>query len=165
MNLHSTFLLKIPAQSIETIECVIQTAASKHNDITITFGDFFLSKVERIKDKEIYCVGVKLISPELSTVRTECASQLCDETLPEDAVRGYPGAGHISLAYFTASWRGEAEKLVEMLKETFGSPTFPLTEISVRVNETGKQRVISLKNPTNSQGELISVESQDDIHR
>lgn len=165
MNLHGTFLLRIPVQSIERIERIIQTVASMHNDITITFGNFFLSKVERIRYKGIYCIGVELISPELSTMRTECAGQLCDETIPKDKVRGYPGAGHISLAYVTASWKGEAEKLVEMQNEMFGSPTFPLTEISVRENETGFQHVVSLKNPTNSQEELISVQSQDDIHR
>lgn len=164
MDLHSTFLLKIPgSQSIEKIRHVIQNA-SMHNDITVTFGDLFLSKVERIKEDEIYCVGIELISSELSAVRTECANQLCDESIPEDKVRGHPGAGHISLAYVTASWKGKAEKFVEMKKNMFRSQTFLLSEISVKENKTGMQHAITLINPTNSQGELISVESKVEMH-
>lgn len=143
-DLHVTFTRRIDGSTDkEVIKRVVKEEASIYSKapIKLTFDELYVGRVNRIEHSEVHCIGISLSSPELDTFRSAVSSKL--DELGYRADKGYPGAGHISMAYFP-SWRKDTyEARVGPLKDSFLNVSFELTEVEIR-NPDGSSEKISL---------------------
>ncbi|KAK3244827.1 hypothetical protein CYMTET_45576 [Cymbomonas tetramitiformis] len=65
---------------------------------SLRVSDIFLSKVERITNEDVYCVGLAFASPMVRAIRDAWLEPVAVvERARHDP---YPGEGHVSLVYF-----------------------------------------------------------------
>eukprot|EP00928_Gymnodinium_smaydae_P011797 TRINITY_DN14318_c0_g1_i1.p1 TRINITY_DN14318_c0_g1~~TRINITY_DN14318_c0_g1_i1.p1 ORF type:complete len:740 (-),score=104.15 TRINITY_DN14318_c0_g1_i1:228-2369(-) len=112
-RLHLTFMLKMSkVEHLDQLEKICGEAGPAE----LRVNELFLSHVERIRDAEVYCIGVSFESPALRSLKDAWL-----ECEPNEATRRvhdpYPQSdGHVSLAYVHAESWDEANKFVEANK-------------------------------------------------
>lgn len=96
----------------------------ENSEVVVTLGNLFVSRVERIEDKEIYAIGIELASESFNRLRKRCRDSI-------NAEMGYEGPGHISICYVLASEAESSRLLVEQNLRIFNGYTFPLHQIEL----------------------------------
>ncbi|CAE7758268.1 RTCA, partial [Symbiodinium pilosum] len=98
--------------------------------VELKVKEFFLSHVDRIRDAEVYCIGVAFESPGLRALKD---TWLQGE--PDEGTRRshdpYPNSdGHVSLAYIQASAWQQAKDFVEGNRTTLEGRSFMVESIT-----------------------------------
>jgi len=125
-KLHVTFLLRMAdVMHLERLERICSEAAPT----VLEVSELFLERVDRIRDAEVYCIGVSFSSPGLRTLKE---AWLQEEA--SDAARRvhnpYPTSdGHVSLAYVLSSAWSEANHFVRANCKVFDGQSLTVREI------------------------------------
>ena len=116
--------------------------------ILIELDELFVSRLDRVKDRVVYAMGISVRSDQLNALRRSCASQL-------DAVKGYEGAGHISLCYVDGRFREQAEQFVSWHQHDFRGSRFELRTITLRPPRDDPIGAIEIVIPSLQQPQII----------
>lgn len=112
-------------RSQQIVECWQLWEQESHEDLRLIFGELFLQRVNRIKDKAVFCIGVAMTSESFGHFRRLCA----------DAVRGdqgHVGCGHISLLYVEECHLSTAQRYLETHKRDLCGMSFEVKSITLR---------------------------------
>mmetsp|Transcript_99050 Transcript_99050/g.236355 ORF Transcript_99050/g.236355 Transcript_99050/m.236355 type:complete len:1014 (-) Transcript_99050:67-3108(-) len=125
-RLHVTFALRMSRlDHLDRLEKV----CGDSGPVELKVKEFFLSLVERIRDAEVYCIGVSFESPGLRALKESWL-----EGMDESAKRShdpYPSSdGHVSLAYIQASSYEVAKDFVDANRSTLEGKSFLVEGIS-----------------------------------
>ena len=114
-GLHATALLKLPGSALHPEVARLRRICSAVKDSTsFRITELFVSKVNRITDEDVWCVGLKLSSSCLAAIR---AAFLAPLPAAQRLVHcPYPGEGHASLLYFHAEHAEKVEAAVAGLQ-------------------------------------------------
>lgn len=100
--------------------------------------NIFLSHVDRIKEDEVYAIGIKLRSPGLRVLKDNWLSLYASEARQLHDPYGEKGDGHITIAYIQALEYNNAKTLVEENQEFFQGTNVKIESIFVYEYESSK---------------------------
>ena len=84
MDQHVTFLLRIPKHlSPEHITSTLSHIWQDTDPVELTLGNFYVSRLHRVTHKEIYAIGIQVISDSLNELRDRCSDALGYDLLIE----------------------------------------------------------------------------------
>jgi len=107
-RMHSTVLLKMTELAhLQRLRRLAQGTAP----LQVEVRELFCEQVERIKDAEVYCIGVALASPSLRALKDAWCAEEADDRRTIHVP--YASEGHISLAYIKAEYQQVARTFVE----------------------------------------------------
>jgi len=126
-KLHVTFLLKM-TQGVEHL-LRLEDICGSANPVQLQVSDLFLSHVERIRDAEVYCIGVAFSSPELKALKEQWLQEEDDRN--RRTHDPYPSSdGHVSLAYVHADVWDDAKDFVDANRGVVQGKNFTVTAIT-----------------------------------
>jgi hypothetical protein len=134
--IHCTVLLN--TNSVDDA-VALQRVAGVTPPFEIRTAELGFSRVDRIKDDEVYAIFVLLTSPALRVFRDAFASQRGIAHLP-DVFRTYDpygGEGHITLAYIRAEHADAAKEFVAQKRSDLPDAAFLVKEI---VHSAGREK-------------------------
>jgi len=109
-QLHVTFLLRMGGSSDHLLR--LERVCGPASPAELRVKEFFLEHVDRIREAEVYCIGVAFSSPALRALKNAWLQE-CDEG-SRRVHDPYPESdGHVSLAYVHAWAWEEANAFVE----------------------------------------------------
>lgn len=125
-RLHVTFALRM--MKIEHMD-KLEKVCGDAGPVELKVKEFFLSLVERIRDAEVYCIGVAFESPGLRALK-----DMWLEGMEESQKRShdpYPTSdGHVSLAYIQAASYEQAKDFVDANRSTMEGRSFMVDAIT-----------------------------------
>lgn len=125
-RLHVTFALRMfKLDHLDRLEQVCADAGP----VELKVKEFFLSRVDRIRDADVYCIGVAFESPGLRALKDSWL-----EGMEESHKRShdpYPTSdGHVSLAYIQAAYYQQAQDFVDSNRSTMEGRSFMVEAIT-----------------------------------
>ena len=88
-----------------------------------------MSRVARVADEEVWCVGLAFDSPTLRAVRDAWLASLPSDAAARRAHSPHPGDGHAALAYVRGAHRRAAERALAPLRARCRGATAPLEAV------------------------------------
>jgi len=136
--MHITVLLNMTeARHLERLKRLAQSTAP----LQIEVRELFCQRVDRIKDAEVYCIGVGFASESLRALKDAWTSE--EQAERRQTHVPYDSEGHVSLVYVRGECRQQAESFVEQHRSGMQGGSLTLDHITYQ-DEFGKDHRIAL---------------------
>jgi len=143
---HVTLLARIPRSHRAALLAAI---AQERGGVEAAFGSVFVSPVERIRQRKVLCVGLRVVSPQLRALRERLAAASGGDLR-------YSGDGHVSVCYVAAEHAAQLQRLLDSdhpaavaLRRLAGS-TFLIDVLSINLGPDAPELVVPIGSSTPS---------------